>query len=65
MHGKALFQSDTIRMSKFSRKLQQLHETAPKVETAVLVTLIRQHQGDQEVEEHLDELAFLTETMGA
>ncbi|MCZ8134633.1 MAG: GTPase HflX, partial [Algoriphagus sp.] len=52
-------------MNKFSRKLQKLHETAPKVETAVLVTLIRQHQSDQEVEEHLDELAFLAETLGA
>jgi hypothetical protein len=45
-------------MNKFSRKLQKLHETAPKEETAILVTLIRQQQSDQEVEEHLDELAF-------
>lgn len=52
-------------MNKFSRKLQKLHETAPKEETAILVTLIRQQQGDQEVEEHLDELAFLAETLGA
>ena len=52
-------------MSKFSRKLQKLHDTAPKIETAVLVTLIRQQQSDNEVEEHLDELAFLTETLGA
>ena len=52
-------------MSKFSRKLQKLHETAPRQETAVLVSLVRQHQPDQEVEEHLDELAFLTETLGA
>jgi len=52
-------------MNKFSRKLQKLHETAPKEETAILVTLIRQQQSDQEVEEHLDELAFLTETLGA
>lgn len=52
-------------MSKFSRKLQKLHDTAPKVETAILVTLIRQQQTEQEVEEHLDELAFLAETLGA
>lgn len=52
-------------MNKFSRKLQKLHDTAPKVETAILVTLIRQQQSDQEVEEHLDELAFLAETLGA
>lgn len=52
-------------MNKFSRKLQKLHDTAPKVETAILVTLIRQQQSDPEVEEHLDELAFLAETLGA
>lgn len=52
-------------MNKFSRKLQKLHDTAPKEETAILVTLIRQQQSDQEVEEHLDELAFLAETLGA
>jgi GTP-binding protein HflX len=52
-------------MSKFSRKLQKLHDTAPQQETAVLVTLVRQHQPELEVEEHLDELAFLTETLGA
>ncbi|MBN7809878.1 GTPase HflX [Algoriphagus sp. H41] len=52
-------------MNKFSRKLQKLHDTAPKQETAVLVTLIRQHQSEQSVEEHLDELAFLAETLGA
>ncbi len=52
-------------MSKFSRKLQKLHDTAPRQETAVLVTLVRQHQPEVEVEEHLDELAFLTETLGA
>jgi GTP-binding protein HflX len=52
-------------MSKISRKLQKLHDTAPKQETAVLVTLIRQHQNEQSVEEHLDELTFLAETLGA
>ncbi len=52
-------------MSKFSRKLQKLHDTAPRQETAVLVSLVRQQQPDLEVEEHLDELAFLAETLGA
>ena len=52
-------------MSKISRKLQKLHETAEKTETAILITLVRQHQSDQEVVEHLDELAFLAETLGA
>ncbi|MCS5491090.1 GTPase HflX [Algoriphagus limi] len=51
-------------MSKYSRKLQKLIDTAPKQEKAVLVSLIRQNQSDQEVEEHLEELAFLTETLG-
>jgi GTP-binding protein HflX len=52
-------------MSKYSRKLQKLHETAPKENTAVLVSIIRQYQTEQETNEHLDELAFLTETFGA
>jgi len=52
-------------MSKYSRKLQKLYDTAPKLPTAVLVSLISQGQTDQEVDEYLDELAFLTETMGA
>ncbi|MCH7401624.1 GTPase HflX [Belliella kenyensis] len=52
-------------MSKYSRKLQKLHDTAPKQDTAVLVALIRQGQSDHQVAEYLDELAFLTETMGA
>lgn len=52
-------------MSKFSRKLQKLHDTAPKEETAVLVSVIRQNQSSLETEEHLEELAFLTETLGA
>ncbi len=30
-----------------------------------MVTLIRQHQSEQSVDEHLDELAFLAETLGA
>ncbi|WPR75059.1 GTPase HflX [Algoriphagus sp. NG3] len=52
-------------MSKHSRKLQKLHETAPKEETAILVSVVRQHQTDLQTEEYLDELAFLTETLGA
>ncbi|PRY86020.1 GTPase HflX [Mongoliibacter ruber] len=52
-------------MSKFSRKLQKLYDTAPKQDTAVLVALIKQGQTDQQVAEYLDELAFLTETLGA
>ncbi|WP_026956084.1 GTPase HflX [Algoriphagus vanfongensis] len=51
-------------MSKFSRKLQKLYDTAPKQETAVLVSVVRQQDSDQVIEEHLDELAFLTETLG-
>lgn len=52
-------------MSKYSRKLKNLMETAPKQETAVLVALIHQHQSETQVQEYLDELAFLTETLGA
>lgn len=52
-------------MSKHSRKLQKLHETASKEETAILVSVVRQYQTDQQTEEYLDELAFLTETLGA
>jgi len=51
-------------MSKYSRKLQKLHDTAPKPETAVLVAIIHQHQTEQQAHEYLDELAFLTETLG-
>jgi len=52
-------------MSKYSRKLQKLYDTAPVQETAVLVALIRQGQTDFQVSEYLDELSFLTETLGA
>ncbi|GGZ19618.1 GTPase HflX [Echinicola pacifica] len=52
-------------MSKYTRKLKKLFETAPEAETAVLVAIIKQSQSELEVEEHLDELAFLTETLGA
>lgn len=52
-------------MSKYSRKLQKLYDTAPKQETAVLVAIIHQGQTEQQAQEYLDELAFLTETLGA
>ncbi|WP_192347597.1 GTPase HflX [Algoriphagus sp. Y33] len=52
-------------MSKHSRKLQKLYDTADKEETAILVSVVRQYQTDQQTEEYLDELAFLTETLGA
>ncbi|SMD42049.1 GTP-binding protein HflX [Aquiflexum balticum DSM 16537] len=52
-------------MSKYSRKLQKLYDTAPVQETAVLVALIRQGQTDFQVSEYFDELSFLTETLGA
>ncbi len=52
-------------MSKFSRKLQKLYDTAPEQESAVLVALIPQQQNERQVNEYLDELAFLTETLGA
>lgn len=52
-------------MTKYSKKLQKLHETAPKEDTAVLVALIKQGQTDRQVHDYLDELSFLTETLGA
>ncbi|MEP0712411.1 MAG: GTPase HflX, partial [Algoriphagus sp.] len=52
-------------MSKHTRKLSKLHETAVKEETAILVSVVRQYQTEQQTEEYLDELAFLTETLGA
>lgn len=52
-------------MGKHSRKLQKLYDTAPQVDTAILVSIIRQNQSERQTEEHLDELAFLTETLGA
>lgn len=52
-------------MSKHSRKLAKLVDTSPKEETAILVALIHQHESEKLVQDHLDELAFLTETLGA
>jgi len=52
-------------MSKHSRKLAKLVDNTPKEETAILVALIHQNETEVLVQEHLDELAFLTETLGA
>lgn len=52
-------------MSKYTRKLKKLIDTAPEQETAVLVALIHQQDTDRLIQEHLDELALLTETLGA
>lgn len=52
-------------MSKHSRKLAKLVDTSSKEETAILVALIHQHETEKLVQDHLDELAFLTETLGA
>ncbi|MBN1131748.1 MAG: GTPase HflX [Bacteroidales bacterium] len=43
----------------------KLIDLSPEVETAVLVGVINEHQQEQEVQEYLNELAFLTETAGA
>ncbi len=40
------------------------YSTAPRQETAVLVALIGQKQSDRQVREYLDELDFLSETLG-
>ena len=52
-------------MSKYSRKLKKLADTAPEPETAILVALIHQQDTEKGVADHLDELAELTETLGA
>lgn len=41
------------------------HQTEEEIERAVLVGVITQEQDEQQVEEYLDELAFLAETAGA
>ena len=43
----------------------KLIDTTPEVEKVVLVGVINDHQKEAEVEEYLDELAFLVETAGA
>jgi len=40
-------------------------DTAPKIETAILVGVINKDQNENQVTEYLDELAFLTDTAGA
>jgi len=45
--------------------MPKLIDTAPKPEYAVLVGVINQEQDTKQVQEYLDELAFLTETAGA
>lgn len=40
-------------------------ETAPNIETAVIVGLINQGQDEKQVKEYLDELEFLVDTAGA
>ena len=44
---------------------KKLHETAKVQETAVLVAVPSKTQPDEKTKEYLDELAFLTETVGA
>ncbi len=44
--------------------MKQLIDTAPQQETAVLVALITPQQSAVQVQEHLDELAFLALTLG-
>ncbi len=44
---------------------QAYYSTEKEIETAVLVGVINQDQDEKQVEEYLDELAFLTETAGA
>jgi len=44
---------------------KKLHETAKEKETAVLVAVPSKTQAEEKTEEYLDELAFLTETVGA
>ncbi|QNF31682.1 GTPase HflX [Adhaeribacter swui] len=44
---------------------KKLHDTAKMQETAVLVAVPSKTQADEKTEEYLNELAFLTETVGA
>ncbi len=44
---------------------KELHSTKKEIEQAVLIGVINQDQNEEQVEEYLDELAFLTETAGA
>lgn len=44
---------------------QPYYSTEKEIDQAVLIGVINQEQDEQQVEEYLDELAFLTETAGA
>lgn len=44
---------------------KKLHETAKEIETAILVAVPSKQQAEEKTQEYLDELAFLTETVGA
>ncbi|WP_026462011.1 GTPase HflX [Adhaeribacter aquaticus] len=44
---------------------KKLHETAKEQETAILVAVPNKLQAEEKTNEYLDELAFLTETVGA
>ncbi|MCC9137175.1 GTPase HflX [Pontibacter silvestris] len=44
---------------------KQFYETAKPQETAILVSVPNYRQSDEQTQEYLDELAFLTETAGA
>jgi GTP-binding protein HflX len=46
------------------RRMNQLHDTARKVETAILIAVSTKQQSNEKTDEYLDELAFLAETMG-
>ncbi|PIE86380.1 MAG: GTPase HflX [Bacteroidia bacterium] len=45
--------------------MREFIETQKKVEKAILIGIINQQQSEKEVDEYLQELAFLTETAGA
>jgi GTP-binding protein HflX len=44
---------------------KKIHETIPKQETAILVSVQTSKERDEQVEEYLEELAFLASTSGA
>jgi GTPase len=45
--------------------IENMIETAPETEKAVIVGLINQHQDERQAKEYLDELEFLADTAGA
>src|SRR3989304_1316842 len=46
------------------KKMEDYYLTEPRPERVILVGIINQNQKEQEIEEYLDELAFLAETAG-